>query len=205
LRHYKFDGTLVQDLRVQIETPGDQEVETGKVFISVDEDVTVRYDTGCVYASEIGIEGSDFFKLEPGASESCKTPEAFFNLIMGFVPYSGMFASTINLGVAMYEDTKKEYEVNEELDLARVADAWPHEYFTTNRFRNERDVITIPWALDRSHGKQAIRVDCPRLEFSSVGTHMVVFCVIVDVYNVKVRHTIALPVEIKKKAVKKGW
>lgn len=191
------------DLRVQIQTPGVQEVETGKVFISVDEDVFVKYHTGCVYESIVGVEDSDFIELKPGASSSCETPKAFFNLVMGFVPYSGMFASSINLGTAIYNDTSAEFEVNEDLDLDRILDALPYEYFTTNKFQNERDVVTIPWALDIFNGREAIRVDCPRMEFPSKGIHTVVFCVVVNVHNVKVRHTIALPIEIGKQ--KREW
>lgn len=187
------------DLRVQIETPGVQEVETGKVFISVDEDVFVEYDnTGCVYESIVGVEDSDFVELKPGASGPCETQKAFFDLIMGFVPYSGMFASSINLGTAIYKDTSKEFEVNEDLDLYKILDALPYEYFTTNKFQNVRDVVTIPWALDIFNGREAIRVDCPKMVFPSKGTHTVVFCVIVNVHNVKVRHTIALPIKIGK-------
>jgi hypothetical protein len=183
-------------LRVDIQTPGVHEVETGEVLISVAEDVHVRYDTGGVSASRFGLEDRDFFEIKQVSS--AKSMKAFFDLAVGLIPYSGAFAGSINLGKALYEDTKSEFKLNEDLDLWNLLKGRSNERFTTNNYQNDRDVITIPWVYSWPDEAEGIRVHCPEMLFPESGEQTVVFCVAVNVHNAIVRHYIALPIEIGK-------
>lgn len=179
------------EIRIEINTPDFYEVHSGSVSISVEESIHVYYDTGNVSGVLFG--ETDYREIKPDPLNVWK--EKSFLVLAGLIPGVGFSINVVGY-VEAVTDQENAVDRYEEVDLTEDLILPPRDFFEWSGVSNWRDIVVIPWHLTGIiWDATAIRIDCPQMIFSYAGTHDVVFRIDCYVYDQKVRHDIALPIE----------
>jgi hypothetical protein len=184
------------NIRVQVDgsDPGDYQINSGSVSISVDEDVEVHYNTGSVFG--LLYQENDSKEIKPKMTRDEKT----LLFLAGFIPGIGP-----GFGIVQYAiETTDHYEYDwyEEDDLTD-SNLVPSIFFDSNDMLNSQDTIVIPWYLGTGYlPANSIQVNCPEMIFSEVGTYNIVFRVEysiglrISMLGKKVGYDVAIPITV---------
>ena len=181
----------MNDLRVEIHTPGLPGVEGGSVSVSVNEDVFVDYNSGGSFKR---VSEDKYTKIEHEQIDPITA--AYINWLLAAVPHSGIVTGFIGVHDAV--ESERGFLIYHESDMTGAFKD-TSSVFTDRKYLNNRDVVVVPWRLEIGYlAYPSVRVDLPHLEFPEKGVHNVVYRVNCKIHNSKVCHYVALPIQIGK-------